>query len=80
MTSLIGPDQQVYALAQGPLVVGGHQFEAQLNSAQRNYPTTGRVVLGATVERPVDARLLSARGEIAFLDGKLLRRGTFERE
>lgn len=67
MTSLLGPDQQVYALAQGPLVVGGHQFEAQLNSAQRNYPTTGRVILGATIERSVDARLLNARGEIAFL-------------
>lgn len=67
MTSLLGPDQQVYALAQGPLVVGGHQFEAQLNSAQRNYPTTGRIILGATIERSVDARLLNARGEIAFL-------------
>lgn len=67
MTSLVGPDQQVYALAQGPLVVGGHQFEAQLNSNQRNYPTTGRIILGATIERSVDARLLDARGEVAFL-------------
>lgn len=67
MTSLLGPDQQVYALAQGPLVVGGHQFEAQLNVAQRNYPTTGRVVLGATIERDVDAQLVNGRGEIAFL-------------
>lgn len=67
MTSLLGPDQQVYALAQGPLVVGGHQFEAQLNMAQRNYPTTGRVIMGATIERTVDARLVSGRGEIAFL-------------
>lgn len=67
MTSLLGPDQQVYALAQGPLVVGGHQFEAQLNSNQRNYPTTGRIVLGATIERAVDARLRSASGEISFL-------------
>ena len=67
MTSMLGPDQQVYALAQGPLVVGGHQFEAQLNIAQRNYPTTGRVILGATIERTVDARLVNGRGEIAFL-------------
>jgi len=67
MTSLIGPDQQVYALAQGPLVVGGHQFEAQLNIAQRNYPTTGRIVQGATIERSVDARLVNTRGEISFL-------------
>lgn len=67
MTSLVGPDQQVYALAQGPLVVGGHQFEAQFNSNQRNYPTTGRIALGATIERAVDARLTGANGEIAFL-------------
>jgi flagellar P-ring protein precursor FlgI len=67
MTSLSGPDQQVYALAQGPLVVGGYQFDAQLNLAQRNHPTTGRIVLGASVERPVDAKLLNARGEISFL-------------
>lgn len=67
MTALNGPDQQVYALAQGPLVVGGYQFDAQLNLAQRNHPTTGRIVLGASVERPVDAKLLNARGEVAFL-------------
>jgi flagellar P-ring protein precursor FlgI len=67
LTALLGPDRQVYALAQGPLVVGGHQFEARLNSARRNYPTTGRIVRGATVERPVDARLVNARGEISFL-------------
>ncbi len=67
MTALAGPDQQIYALAQGPLVVGGYQFDAQLNLAQRNHPTTGRIVLGASVERPVDARLVNARGEISFL-------------
>lgn len=67
MTSLMGPDQKIYALAQGQLVVGGHQFEAQLNLAQRNYPTTGRIPLGATIERSVDAPLVNARGEIAFL-------------
>jgi flagellar P-ring protein precursor FlgI len=67
MTALAGPDQQTYALAQGPLIVGGHQFEAQFNMAQRNYPTTGRVARGATIERAVDARLVNDRGEIAFL-------------
>jgi len=67
MTTLMGPDQQVYALAQGPLVVGGYQFDAQQNRAQRNYPTTGRIVQGATIERAVDAKLVNERGEIAFL-------------
>lgn len=67
MTTLVGPDQQVYALAQGSLVVGGYQFDAQQNLAQRNYPTTGRIVLGASIERPVDARLVNSKGEISFL-------------
>jgi flagellar P-ring protein FlgI len=67
MTALAGPDQQVYALAQGALVVGGYQFDAQLNLAQRNHPTTGRIVEGATIERAVDARLVDARGEIGFI-------------
>jgi flagellar P-ring protein FlgI len=67
MTALAGPDQQIYALAQGPLVVGGYQFDARLNRAQRNHPTTGRIVLGASVERAVDAKLLDDRGTVAFL-------------
>lgn len=67
MTVLVGPDQQAYAVAQGPLVVGGHQFDAQLNVSQRNYPTTGRVLLGATIERPVEADLTDVNGEISFL-------------
>ena len=55
MTPLLGPDQRPYALAQGSLVVGGHRFDSQLNSNQRNYPTAGTVAGGATVESPVDA-------------------------
>lgn len=67
MTALSGPNQRVYALAQGPLVVGGYQFDAQLNLAQRNHPTTGRIVLGASVEQAVDAKLLDTGGGISFL-------------
>ena len=36
MTPLLGPNQLAYALAQGPVVVGGHRFDSQLNSNQRN--------------------------------------------
>lgn len=67
MTTLEGPDRMVYALAQGPLVVGGFQFEANQNLSQRNHPTTGRVVQGATIERSVDARLVDSRGGMGFL-------------
>ena len=67
MTALEGPDRQVYSLAQGSLVVGGYQYDAQLNMMQRNHPTTARVVEGATIERPVDARIVNSQGEISFL-------------
>ena len=66
MTPLLGPNQRPYALAQGSLVVGGHRFDSQLNSNQRNYPTTGTVAGGATVEAPVQPILVGA-GELTFI-------------
>jgi len=66
MTPLLGPNQRPYALAQGSLVVGGHRFDSQLNSNQRNYPTTGTVAGGATVEAPVQPTLVGA-GELTFV-------------
>jgi flagellar P-ring protein precursor FlgI len=67
MTPLQAPDRRVYALAQGPLVVGGHRFDADLNSQQRNYPTSGRIPGGATVETPVSANLVDAQGDLTFV-------------
>jgi flagellar P-ring protein FlgI len=67
MTPLLGPDQQSYALAQGPLLVGGYQFEANQTVEQRNHPTTARVQGGATIERGVDARLVDANGDLGFM-------------
>lgn len=67
MTPLLGPDQRPYALAQGPLVAGGHSFEAELNSQQRNYPTSALLQGGATVEAAVDANILGSDGAIGFL-------------
>ncbi|MEO8113193.1 MAG: flagellar basal body P-ring protein FlgI, partial [Phenylobacterium sp.] len=40
MTPLLGPDQHSYALAQGPLVVGGYRFDSNYNREQKNYPTS----------------------------------------
>jgi flagellar P-ring protein precursor FlgI len=67
LTALEGPDRQVYGLAQGALVVGGYQFDAQLNMMQRNHPTTARIAGGATIERSVDANIVRGNGEISFL-------------
>lgn len=67
MTPLLGPDQRPYALAQGPLTVGGFDFEANANRQQRNYPTSGSISGGATIETAVDSAVLNEQGEISFL-------------
>lgn len=54
LTQLRGADGEVYALAQGNVVVGG--FKAQGDSGSSvtmNTPTVGRVPNGATVEREI---------------------------
>jgi len=53
MTPLYGPDGQIYAQAQGALVLGGYMAAAGGNTRQMNHPTTGRIPGGALVERPV---------------------------
>lgn len=70
MTPLLGPDQRPYALAQGSLTAGGHDFEANLNRQQRNYPTSAVLPAGATVETAVDAAVLGASGTVSFLLGE----------
>ncbi|HWW12834.1 MAG TPA: flagellar basal body P-ring protein FlgI [Brevundimonas sp.] len=67
MTPLMGPDQQPYALAQGPLVVGGFQFASQQNSEQRNVPTAGVISGGATIEVGTEARTLESNGDLVFV-------------
>ena len=53
MTPLYGPDGQVYAQAQGPLVLGGYMASSGGSSRQMNHPTTARIPGGALVERTV---------------------------
>jgi len=54
MTPLRGADGEIYALAQGNLVVGGFGVSGQDGSRVAvNVPSTGRIPNGATVERMV---------------------------
>ncbi len=51
LTPLYAADGQVYAAAQGPLVVGGYAAGSGGNSKQMNHPTVGRIPNGALIER-----------------------------
>jgi len=60
MAPLLGADHNVYAMAQGNLIVGG--FGASGNdgsSVTVNIPSTGRIPSGATVERAVPSDFLT---------------------
>lgn len=51
LTPLYAADGQVFAAAQGPLIVGGYSVGSATNSKQVNHPTVGRVPGGALIER-----------------------------
>jgi flagellar P-ring protein FlgI len=57
LSSLNGPDGHTYALAQGPLIVGGYAVGARNNSKQVNTPTDGIISGGGIVERDTSVNL-----------------------
>ena len=61
MTPLYGPDGQIYAQAQGPLVLGGYTVSSNGNTRSLNHPTTARIPSGAIVERAVPLDLSRMR-------------------
>ncbi|MDL5033628.1 flagellar basal body P-ring protein FlgI [Pelomonas sp. APW6] len=65
-TPLRGADGQVYAMAQGNLIVGGAGASAGGAKVQINHLSAGRIPAGATVERAVPTPL--ALGEAIQLD------------
>lgn len=56
MTPLRAPDGDIYAVAQGQVIVSGFAVQGQAESVSKGVPTSGRVPNGAIVEREVDAR------------------------
>jgi flagellar P-ring protein precursor FlgI len=86
MTPLYGVDGQIYAQAQGALVLGGYMATGGGNSKQVNHPTTARIPGGSMVERTVpydlaemhtvsivlnDADFHTAEGMAAAIDREL---------
>lgn len=66
MTPLFGVDGQVYAVASGPVSTGGFSFGGDAATVQKNFPTTGRIPEGATVEEET-VTPLGADGTFRFL-------------
>jgi len=61
LTSLKGPDQKVYGLAQGPISLGGFGAASGGAAVQKNHPTAGRIPNGVIIEKGLDISL--KRGE-----------------
>ena len=57
LTPLLGPDGKVYALAQGPVSLGGFAAEGAGARIQTAHPTAGKIPNGAIVERTVEEGL-----------------------
>ena len=57
VTPLMAADSEVYAVAQGPVIISGFTIEGQAGSVTQNIPTAGRIPAGAIVEREIDFKL-----------------------
>ncbi|MFB3901867.1 MAG: flagellar basal body P-ring protein FlgI [Acidobacteriota bacterium] len=57
MTPLKAANGEVYAVAQGPVSIGGFAARSSTQAIQKNQPTAGRVPQGAIVEREVTFQL-----------------------
>lgn len=67
LTALRAPNGRVFALAQGPLAIGGHRYDANGNVVQKNHPTAGSIPNGASVERGMAAWQPAARDQVTFV-------------
>ncbi|MBA2655973.1 MAG: flagellar basal body P-ring protein FlgI [Tatlockia sp.] len=64
VTPLKGTDNQIYALAQGPVSVGGFKYDLFGNVIQKNHPTAGLIPGGAVVEKSIYNELSSKEGDL----------------
>jgi flagellar P-ring protein precursor FlgI len=53
-TPLLAANGQVFAVAQGPVSVGGYSAQGQATSVTKGVPTSGRITNGAIVENEVN--------------------------
>ena len=67
LSDLRGPDQKIYALAQGALSVGGYNYDMNGNIVQKNHPTAAIIIGGGRIEQEVETHMLNDSGELELL-------------
>lgn len=67
MTPLKGSDGEVYAVAQGALVVGGISAAGQGASMQKNHTTVGRIPNGVMIEREIGYEYIKTQSIVISL-------------
>lgn len=67
VTPLKGADNRVYALAQGPISIGGFKYDLYGNVIQKNHPTTGLIPGGAVVEKTLYNDVVDKTGDIHLI-------------
>ncbi|MDY7038956.1 MAG: flagellar basal body P-ring protein FlgI, partial [Thermodesulfobacteriota bacterium] len=69
LTPLLGVDGRIYALAQGPVSIGGFSAGGDAGGGViKNHPTVGRISGGATVEKEIPLSLKNKKELIIFLN------------
>lgn len=67
LSHLVGVDNKIYALAQGPISVGGYSYDLNGNVIQKNHATAAQISGGAIVERSLDDNLVDETGNLEYL-------------
>ncbi len=67
VTPLKGTDNQVYALAQGPISIGGFKYDLYGNVIQKNHPTTGLIPGGAIIEKTLFNDMVDKTGDLHLI-------------
>jgi len=61
VTPLLGADGEVYAIAQGPVLINGFKASGDAATVISGVPTTGRISSGALIEREIEFALGTQR-------------------
>jgi flagellar P-ring protein precursor FlgI len=69
LTPLKGVDSKVYALAQGPVSIGGYSAGGESGGGvTKNHPTVGRISGGASIEKEIPLSIMSKNEMTLILD------------